>query len=72
MSDVQRISNQSATGNDLFTQIIRMACEDAIRGVLRISDISPRRLMNICEAAAYLSLSERELYNMFSSKGRLD
>ena len=68
MTNVSKINNQPAIGNDSISQMMRMACEDAIKGVLQISDVSPRRLMNISEAAVYLSLSERELYNMFSTK----
>jgi excisionase family DNA binding protein len=48
--------------------MIEAACESAMKKVLRISDVSPRRLMSISEVAAYLSLSEREAYNMLSNE----
>lgn len=40
----------------------------AIKEAFHISDLSPRRLLNVEDAAAYLSLSEREVYNMISNK----
>ncbi|HEX4231682.1 MAG TPA: helix-turn-helix domain-containing protein [Bryobacteraceae bacterium] len=47
---------------------IKTACEAAIKEAFHISDLSPRRLLNVEHAAAYLSLSEREVYNMISNK----
>jgi excisionase family DNA binding protein len=53
---------------DAFFQMIELACESAIKRVLNISDISPRRLLAVAEAAVYLSISEREIYNMLANK----
>jgi excisionase family DNA binding protein len=60
--------NSSQAANDPFSQIIRAACEDAIKGILKISDISPRRLLSVEETATYLNLCEREIYSLISSK----
>jgi excisionase family DNA binding protein len=56
------------TPADPLSSIIKTACEAAIKEAFHISDLSPRRLLNVEHAAAYLSLSEREVYNMISSK----
>jgi hypothetical protein len=48
--------------------MIRLACEDAIKTALNIGDISPRRLLSVGQTATYLCLSEREIYNMLSTK----
>jgi excisionase family DNA binding protein len=53
---------------DPLSQMIRAACEDAVRAALNIGDISPRRLLSVEETATYLCLSEREIYNMLSTK----
>lgn len=53
--------------NNPLADMIQAACEAALKNVMRISDVSPRRLMNVAEAAVYLSLSEREIYNMLES-----
>lgn len=53
---------------DLLARLIEAACEAAIKRVMRISDISPRRLLTTKEAATYLTLSEREIYNMIASR----
>jgi len=54
--------------SDLLARLIEAACEAAIKRVMRISDISPRRLLTTKEAAAYLTLSEREIYNIIASR----
>lgn len=59
---------QPQTATDPFSQIIRAACEDAIKGILKIGDISPRRLLSVGETATYLNLCEREVYSLISSK----
>jgi excisionase family DNA binding protein len=48
--------------------MIRAACEDAVKAVLNISDVSPRRLLSVEETATYLCLSVREIYNMLSTR----
>ena len=53
---------------DPFSQMIATACEAAIKRVLNISDISPRRLLTVAESAVYLAISERETYNMLANK----
>ncbi|HWF45993.1 MAG TPA: helix-turn-helix domain-containing protein [Bryobacteraceae bacterium] len=56
------------TPGDPLSSIIKIACVAAIKEAFHISDLSPRRLLNVEDAAAYLSLSEREVYNMISNK----
>ncbi|MFZ0590939.1 MAG: helix-turn-helix domain-containing protein [Bryobacteraceae bacterium] len=56
------------TGTDSLSQMIEAACEAAIKRAMKISDISPRRLLTVQEAAVYLALSEREVYNMIANK----
>ena len=53
---------------DVFSEIIEAACETAVRRAMNISDISSRRLLTVQEAAVYLALSEREVYNMLANK----
>lgn len=53
---------------DPLSMMIKAACQAAIKEALNISDIAPRRLMTAQEAATYLALSEREIYNMISNK----
>jgi excisionase family DNA binding protein len=53
---------------DPLSEMIRAACEDAVKTALNINDVSPRRLLSVEETATYLCLSEREIYNMLSTK----
>lgn len=53
---------------DPFTQIVAAACELAVKRVLNISDISPRRLLSVEETSTYLNLSVAEVYSMLSNK----
>lgn len=48
--------------------MIEAACEAAIKRALRVSDVSQRRLLSTKEAAAYLTLCEREVYNMIACR----
>jgi excisionase family DNA binding protein len=50
-----------------LSQLVEAPCGAAIRKALNITDISPRRLMTINEAATYLAISEREVYNMLAN-----
>lgn len=52
---------------DPFSRIVEAACEAAIKRAMNISDVSPRRLLTVEEAATYLTLSEREIYNMIAT-----
>jgi excisionase family DNA binding protein len=60
------LGNQTS-GSDALSQLVEAACGAAIRKALNITDISPRRLMTINEAATYLAISEREVYNMLAN-----
>lgn len=55
-------------GTDAFSEIIKAACQAAIKEAMNINDLSPRRLMTAQEASIYLALSEREIYNMVANK----
>jgi len=61
-------TKQSAIGADPLAQMIRAACEDAVKAVLNVTEISPRRLLSIGETARYLNLCEREVYNLIADK----
>jgi excisionase family DNA binding protein len=52
---------------DPFTQLVAAACEMAVKRVLNISDISPRRLLSVEETSTYLNLSIAEIYSMLSN-----
>jgi excisionase family DNA binding protein len=52
---------------DAFEQIIERAVEAGLRKALNLSEVSNRRLLSVEEAATYLSLSKREVYNMLAS-----
>jgi excisionase family DNA binding protein len=53
---------------DPLSQMIEAACEAAIKRAMSVSDLSPRRLLTAQEAAVYLALSEREVYNMIANE----
>jgi len=52
---------------DAFQQVIEQAVEAGVRKALNVSEATNRRLFSVEEAAVYLSLSKRELYNMLAS-----
>ena len=52
------------TLGDTFEQAIEHAVETAVRKALNVNPATNRRLLSVDEAATYLSLSKRELYNM--------
>lgn len=54
--------------SDPLSQMIEAACETAIKKAMNITDISPRRLITVQKAAVYLTLSEREIYNMIATR----
>lgn len=53
--------------NNPLSQLIEAACEAAIRRAMNITDLAPRRLLSIKEAAVYFAISEREVYNMLAN-----
>jgi excisionase family DNA binding protein len=57
----------SSQANPL-SEMIETACEAAIKRVMRISDVLQRRLLTTKEAAIYLTLCEREIYNMIANR----
>jgi excisionase family DNA binding protein len=62
------MSDRLNTQFDPLSQMIRGACEDAVKAALNIVDLSPRRLLSVEQTALYLCLSEREVYSMLSTK----
>ena len=51
-----------------FTHIIEQAVLDALKKALNESDVTGRRLVTAKQAAHYLCLSEREIYDMISNR----
>jgi excisionase family DNA binding protein len=68
MATSKIVSNPPPNGTDPFTQMVAAACEMAVKRVMNISDISPRRLLSVEETSTYLNLSMAEVYSMLSSK----
>jgi excisionase family DNA binding protein len=56
-----------ATATDIFGRVIEQAVESGVKKALNISETTNRRLFSVEQAAVYLSLSEREVYNMISN-----
>jgi excisionase family DNA binding protein len=52
---------------DAIQEFIERTLETGVRKALNISDATNRRLLSIEEAAVYLSLSKREVYNMIAT-----
>jgi excisionase family DNA binding protein len=52
---------------DVLGRLIEQAVEAAVRRALNVNEATNRRLLSVDEAAIYLSLSEREIYNMIAS-----
>lgn len=57
-----------ASQTNPLSEMIEAACEAAIKRAMRISEISQRRLLTTKEAAVYLTLCEREIYNMIANR----
>ena len=53
---------------DAFSQVIEQAVVAGVRKALGVSDGTNKRLLSVEQAATYLCLSERELYNMIANK----
>jgi len=56
-----------ANVTDAIQQVIEHAVEAGVRKALNLSDVTNRRLLSVNDAAIYLALSKREVYNMISS-----
>ena len=52
---------------DAFGEVIARAVEAGVRKALNIQDATNRRLFTVKEAAVYLALSTREIYNMIAA-----
>ncbi len=57
-----------STASDAFQQVIEQAVEAGLRKALNGSCAPGRRLLTIKEAAVYLALSQREVYNMIANR----
>jgi excisionase family DNA binding protein len=53
---------------DVLQQVIEQAVESAVRKVFNGSAPGNRRLLSPEEAATYLSLSKREIYNLIANE----
>jgi excisionase family DNA binding protein len=58
---------ETATATDVFSRVIEQAVEAGVKKALNISETTNRRLLSVAEASVYISLSEREVYNMISN-----
>jgi excisionase family DNA binding protein len=58
---------KAATATDAFQHVIEQAVESAVRKALNVNEATKRRLLSAEEAATYLSLSKREVYNMIAN-----
>jgi excisionase family DNA binding protein len=56
------------SAGDAFSEVIARAVEDGVRKALHVYDATNRRLFTVKEAAVYLALSPREVYNMIAAK----
>jgi excisionase family DNA binding protein len=63
----QRKEIMSST-TDAFQRVIEQAVEAGVRKALNVSEATNRRLFSAEEAAVYLSLSKREVYNMIANR----
>jgi excisionase family DNA binding protein len=61
------LTTESSTA-DAFSRVIEQAVESAVRKALNVSEATNRRLLSADDAAAYLALSKREIYNMISNR----
>ena len=66
--DPRRRPDVQMTPTEAFAQVIEQAVLDALKRALNVSDVSGRRLVTAKQAALYLCLSEREIYNMVSNR----
>jgi excisionase family DNA binding protein len=53
---------------DAFGEAIAAAVETGLRKVLNLSEVTNRRVFSVEEAATYIRLSRREVYNMIATK----
>ena len=53
---------------DAIQHVIEQAVEVGVRKALNVNEATNRRLFSVDEAAVYLSLSTREIYNMIANK----
>jgi len=61
-------NTQLQPSGDPFSQMVRLACEEAIKGVLKAGSLSSRRLLSIEETATYLNLCPRAIRNTIACK----
>jgi excisionase family DNA binding protein len=47
--------------------VIEQAVETAVRKALAVNDATSRRMFSITDAAVYIGLSKREVYNMIAA-----
>jgi excisionase family DNA binding protein len=62
-------SRMSTVGaRDAFGEAIAAAVESAVRKALNITEVTNRRVLSAEEAANYIGLSRREVYNMIANR----
>lgn len=57
-----------SSAGDAFSQVIELAVEAGVKKALGANEGTNRRLLSIEQAAEYLCLSKREIYNMIANK----
>ena len=57
-----------ASQTNPLSEMIEAACEAAIKRAMGIDPVLRRRLLSTKEAAEYLTLCEREIYNMIATR----
>jgi len=57
---------REVSATDTFAEIIRVAAAAGVREALNVQDATNRRLLTVEQAAEYLALSKREIWNMIA------
>lgn len=58
--------NATSTVTDVLQTIIEQAVEAGVRRAMNVNDTTNRRLLSMVDAAVYIGLSKREVYNVIA------
>ena len=56
------------TFDQRLSHLVKASCKEALKELIVIDDLAPRRLLSVNETAAYLGISKREIYNLLTGK----